>query len=406
MRNALRSALNNKNGVQMALKKRRPESKFMLRVQSSKYGIYIFYLAIFLAVLILCALLYLVIIPAISSSIKEEKGSIVLNEFITATAAKESEKEAFDDLSAVQRDARIDHSRINDPFICGNEIIYSTGSTIGTGYKYNRLMVYNIPGEAATEVENISLKFDNIINCVLSENYIAYIDSDKDGGGSIMGYDRAAKKSFLIKDYLYAAPRISIDGDIICFMQQTGDNTDKLYVYDLSTRESACLKVTKGEGSFPSPASIANGRVIYASHKSVDGAYKSTLHHYNLSAGSEKITTLDVYAASPKTNGKYTIFLAGEPGKQDELWLIQANGELIKIADGVLNCEIGDGFAAYTKDGAVYAYVFETKITYKLSSELTRGLLVAVNDSSVIWYDVTSGFGDMDIVKFAVLGFN
>ncbi|MBE5758972.1 MAG: hypothetical protein E7332_02960 [Clostridiales bacterium] len=389
----------------MALKKKRPESRLMIRLQSSKYGIYIFWLSILLIFLLLLMLTIGVIIPMIEKA-KEEEDPIVLNEFITADSAQPEGSSSFKDLSDLQYDAQIEFARINDPYIHGEEIVYSTGETKDGSFKYTRLMVFNTASGTSKEIENIECKYDNIINCLISPEFIVYIDSCADAGGRIMGYDRTKGEAFLIKEFLYAAPKLSLSGNILAFMQQTGDFADKLYVYDLATRESVCLKTFRSESTFPSPAAICDGRVIYAAHKYEEGKLTSSLIQFNLSGGTEKMTAVPHYAASPKTNGKHTIYLAGEPGAQNELWLVESNGDISMITDGVLNCDIGDGFAAYTKDGAVYAYVFDTKMTYKLSSELTRGLLVCVNHSQVCWYDVTSGFGDIDMVKYAAADFS
>ncbi len=385
------------------LEKRRAKYKKNNIIDNLKNSKGSLFIAVLLIIVVLLAAegVIFILIPAIKAkkaSIEDSK--IVAKEYITVNEGDDNINisTVAEDLSFLQTEAKIDYYSINEPYICGNEIVFSTGETINGSYFYNKIIVYDINTEETHEIEAFDMKYDNFINCLISKNFIVCIDACKSGGGRIIAYDREKEELFAIKDYLFASPVISMYDDIICFMQQTDSDSDKLYVYDLKTREGVCVKKFSSPNSFPTSATISDGRVIYAKHNS-EG--ESTLILHNIFAGSEKSTVLDKYATSPASNGRYTFYLAGEPGNQHELWMMLANGESSMLTDGVLNFKISDDFVAYTKDEAIYIYSFNTKMTYQLTSNLTRGILSSVNGNMVCWYDITSGYGDIDIIEYA-----
>ena len=105
-----------------------------------------------------------------------------------------------------------------------------------------------------------------------------------------------------------------------------------------------------------------------------------------------------VYA--PAKNGNYIAFLSSASGVADDIYLSENGAQPQLLVSDVTNMKMGDGFLAYTKDDAIYAYVFETGKNYRLNTTVSKGLLASVCGKSVCWYDVTS-YDDVDIVKYA-----
>ena len=389
----------------MALKKRRPESRFMIKVRSSKYGIYIFYLSVFLALLLFAGAVYFYIYPYIKSHIKKED-PIIYNEFVEAVdESDKSDEPEIEDLSAKQQDVRTIRSTCNDPYFNNSEMVFSSGIMSKGVFRYKELFVYYSETEETQQITNINIEHDNIINCLITDDYLVYIDSCEAGGGRILGYNRRTDEQFLVKEYLYSAPRISIDGNLIAFMQQTGDHTDKLYVFDLENREGLCLKTFKSESRFPSSAYIFDGRVVCSVTSTSGDEVKSSIYLFNLAAGSSKEIEVSGDVYYPCSNGRYTVYLSNMQPYGGELWIANSNGKSEKLKDNVVNCFIGNGFVAYTQDETIFAYVFETGKTYRISSSLTRGVLASVSGNEICWYDITSGFGDMDLVKHLTTSF-
>ena len=99
-------------------------------------------------------------------------------------------------------------------------------------------------------------------------------------------------------------------------------------------------------------------------------------------------------------SGKYIAFLSSASGAPDDVYLSEHGAQPQLLASDVTNLRMGDGFLAYTKEDAVYAYVFETGKSYRMNTTVSKALLASVCGRSVCWYDVTS-YSDVDIVKYA-----
>lgn len=76
-------------------------------------------------------------------------------------------------------------------------------------------------------------------------------------------------------------------------------------------------------------------------------------------------------------------------------------GEPVKIAEGVVEFGLGSHFVVYSKDEAIWAYMFDNGRTYRISAEQELAQFLGVSDDRVSWMDVTTRA--RDIVKFAAI---
>ena len=120
----------------------------------------------------------------------------------------------------------------------------------------------------------------------------------------------------------------------------------------------------------------------------------------SLSTGGEKIYDWGRYVYSPKKDGNYIAFLSSATGATDNIYLSEKGDTPTLLVEDVVNYDMGDGFLAYTKGGSVYVYVFDNGKTYRLNTQISKGLLADVNGKEVCWYDVTDT-KDVDVVKYA-----
>ena len=130
-----------------------------------------------------------------------------------------------------------------------------------------------------------------------------------------------------------------------------------------------------------------------------DDVLKSHITEIDLSTGTETSYDWERYAYAPQKNNGRIVFLSSASGVPDDLY-ISENGETPYLLESdVTNMQVGEGFVAYTKDDVIYAYVFQTGRRYKLSKDISKGLLQMVNGNIVLWYDVTS-YLDVDAIKY------
>ncbi len=314
----------------------------------------------------------------------------IVDSAVTAITADAS------DISYLQREAKIQYNSINDPYKYGDDIVFS--STAGSA-SYTRMVVYQTDLEESYTIP-AKVKYNNLTGMVMNEKYIVYLDASTGGGGRICSYNRNTEEFDIIKEYAYAMPKLCLYGEYLAFLQQAGENTDRLYIYHLETGESVTPKVFEGSAAQTGGIHLDGTTLTYAVTYYEDDILMSRVTTLDLTTGAEQNYDWSRLVYSPQKNGNYIAFLSSASGVADDIYLSENGGQPQLLVSDVTNMKIGDGFLAYTKGDVVYAYVFETGKSYRLNTTVSKGLLASVSGKSVCWYDVTS-YDDVDIVKYA-----
>ena len=300
------------------------------------------------------------------------------------------------DISYLQREAKIQYNAINEPYKYGNEIIFS--ATSGS-VSYTKMVIYQTD-TASSDTIPAKVRYNNLTGMVMNEHYIVYLDASAGGGGRICCYDRQKETFRVIKEYAYAMPKLNLSGDYLAFLQQAGESTDRLYVYNLQTGEAVTPKVFEGSAAATGGVYLDGTSLVYAVTYYEDEVLMSRVTVLDLLSGQEQYYDWSRLVYSPAKNGNYIAFLSSASGIADDIYLSENGAQPQLLVSDVTNMKMGDGFLAYTKEDAIYAYVFETGKNYRLNTTVSKGLLASVCGKSVCWYDVTS-YDDVDVVKYA-----
>lgn len=373
---------------------RNKKADVRLQGQKDHMGLKIALLVVALLLLLGAVYYFAFYLPAQRSKIPE---SVDPKPFVDPVSGVGTE--GAGDWSNLQKEAAIKYNAINDPFMFGDEIVFSSPSTAGGVVFYNRLVIYNTVESSSREID-VPVKYDNIAWLQMSQDYIAWVDSSSSGGGRVCAYDRQKGEFFVVKDYVYALPQLSLDGQYLAFLQQAGEQTDRLYLCDLATRESVTVKIFEGVPETSGAVHLQDGVLTYSVTYAEGDILKSRVTLLSIENGQEHSYEWGRYIYAPKTSGRYTAFLSSATGPADDIYLSQ-NGETpLLIAEEVVNYRMGDGYLCYTKEDNVYLYEFNTSKTYRLNTSISRGMLSSACKDKVCWYDVTSA-SDVDIVKYA-----
>lgn len=316
-----------------------------------------------------------------------------------ALQASKNHKEGFEEGEMYLVDYKIK----NDPYIAGDKIIFTTHAEDNNVYTLDAVAIYDTTSEQAEAelLPDVKKKYDNLMSPRMSGDYAVWIDSMVDGGGRIVGYDLAKKKQFVIKEYGYAMPYLSLEGELLTFMQWAGDNMQRLYVYNMRTREAVTVKVYETSiGN--SAADVSANDIVWAEYKEdkdgvVTGALKRIVLDGDKSYYENYNWGMNVF--EPKTNGKDIVFATDRNIVGGDLMLSTGGGEPLKLAENVLNYDIGDGYVAYTKDDKVFLIFTNQQNTHEVTSDITKNLLVSVNGRGFTFYDITDGSLD-EVVKY------
>lgn len=294
----------------------------------------------------------------------------------------------------------------NDPYIDGNQIIFTTHANSSDVYQLDAVAIYDVTNKEVDLLPDITMKYDHLMAPKLSDDYAVWIDSDSNGGGRIVGYDRARKKQFLIKEYVYAIPSLSLEGELLAFMQWAGDKVQRLYLFNMRTREAVTVKLYEETSTGNSAADLSASDLVWSEYRvdksgQIQGALKRVVFEGELSKFENYDMKMDVF--EPKTNGKDIVFATKRNILDGELMLSRMGGEPFKIADNVLNYDIGDGFVAYTKDDQVFVLYIDQQRTDQLTNDIAKNILMSVNENGITYYDITDGVLPDEVVKYTIM---
>lgn len=324
----------------------------------------------------------------------------------SVTPTPEPSPIAKEDMSEDAHLLNIEHKSINDPFVFGDEVVFTTGDKLESQPDLEKIAVYSLTNETTTELTGIELKYASLFEPKMNDKYLVYLDCKSQFGGNVMGYDRETGKAFVMREYLYGKPKVTLVGEYAIWMQQVGQARDKIYLYHLPTQESTAIEVFYNTPFSVSSPHMNEEALVYVQpegeDKILDGSSASTNAEIVVmplaEGGDKKLTRFmpGTYVYDPMLTGDYIVYLDGNAGYDSQLMFCKKQGDTYsapqKITDGVLNWDVGDGYVVYTKDDTIYIYYFEDGSTGRLSSETTRCMLGSATGKDVVWYDITDGF--------------
>ncbi len=301
---------------------------------------------------------------------------------------------------------------VNDPYVYGGKVIFSTGENTDN---INSIAIYDMASKETTTVSGITKKNKNLFEPAMNDDYIVYLDCKDENGGDICGYDIKKGESFVIRTYITGKPRVTMAGKYALWLQRTaGVSTDKLYLYDLETKESTAIEVFYGTKFLISSAYISDKYIVFVQPEgqerilntdSSSGAEKAQIAVIPVTENGDIQRTMftpGTYVYTPMINGNDIVYLTGSGDENSSLMYTRfENGTFsapVEITKDVLNYLVGDGYVAFTKDDKINIYYFKDGSSGVLSPENTRAFLTGANGKDVLWYDITdsdSSTGDI-----------
>ncbi len=361
-----------------------------------------------LAVAGLVALVIFVIVPLFGGGVGP-KPTPTPTEAATATPAPTPIAKA--DMSEGAEELAIPNKSVNDPYVFGREVVFSTGKAEEVSPELNTIAIYNLDTKQAEAVADIKMKYTSLFEPKINDKFIVYLDCKSADGGAVCAYDRENKTSFVMREYSYGKPKVSLAGEYALWLQQTGKGTDKLYLFHLPTQESVVIEelVDPDWVRFsPSAPYLSDDALVFVEPKDetkvVEGratasssvSEESEIRMIPLKQGGDQQSIQflpGTYAYDPMIDGNYLVYMNGPRDDESDLMLCTKTGDTysapVMIAENVLNYCVGAGYVAYTKDDFVYAYYFADGSSGRVSAESTRSLLSSATGKDIVWYDIT-----------------
>ncbi|MEZ4358421.1 MAG: hypothetical protein R2876_07395 [Eubacteriales bacterium] len=364
--------------------------RILNQLKNNKRKIIMALVAVLLAAVLLIVLLSL---PKNESEVEESPAPTISSEEI--------------DISDAGVELVLSYKSINNPYIYGQEIVFSCGEAnkMNPDLKYVSVVDLTKEDTPTTQLEGIECKFSNLFMPEISDNWIVYIDSNSSGGGRICLYDREAKETYSLRTYYYAMPKVCLSGDFAVYAVQTGINSDKIYLCYLPTQETVLIDQLSTDLYSLGGIYINGNELVWStlSRDDSDAVKQSVVKRLPLNGSATKASEFEpgslVY--SPKTYGNYVAFLDGNGIDGSRLMISDGTNVAKSIDTGVINFDVGNGFIVYTKQETLHVYFIDQGITATLTSKNSRGLLSSASGDYVCWYDITDGFFERDVVNYA-----
>jgi len=317
------------------------------------------------------------------------------------------------DMSDLDKELTVANQSVNDPFIYGQEAVFSTGQANETAPEINTIAIHNLDTQETAAVEGITKKYATLFEPKMNENYIVYLDCKDEHGGAVCGYDRATGESFVMREYLYGKPKVSLSGEYALWLQQTSKGTDRLYLYHLPTRETVEIEIFVNTPFAYSAPYMSDEQIVYVQpygesqlleNSSASTEAEIVVMPLTQNGDTKKILFRPgVGVLDPMISGDNIVFI-DTYADSNKLYLCTKEGDTYSeptvLAENIINYSVGDGFVAYTKDEAVYIYYFADQSSGRLTPDSSRVLLTSVCGKNVVWYDIADLAG-ANIVFYA-----
>lgn len=298
-----------------------------------------------------------------------------------------------------------DAKYICDPFRFENRIIYAGGQD-EHGPRYHTLYLYNMETRENTSIAGIEKANDDFFQPQMNEKWIVVLDQKTTGGGLIKVIDREKNQSFTAKEYYDGKPVLTLVGDRICWMERTGSGMDKIYLYELRTREAVTLDMFDKTIFGQSDVFMNRDEIVWAKYGTnaagSEQDVQAAIAHIRLDDPVKNIDMYqpEIYVHDPKTNGKIRIWSDQNHGPNPTLYKSIGGAAPMKVDEGINGYGIGDHFIAYSKGEIIYVTGWGSRdYTRQISLNGERCIFAGVSDNTVFWY--VTGISDRDILKFA-----
>jgi len=300
-------------------------------------------------------------------------------------------------------DGSSEYKWFTDPYAHGGELMISAGQmdAAGRNVVFSDMFLFHPESRSADKLplspENTHFMFPKF-----NDRWLVYLDSGMHGGGAIMAVDLTAEHMVpvKVKDIYSGQPEPMLWENYVAFTDRTGTSKDKLFVYDLNTMEAAVAAMFTGSVYGQSKPCLYADTLVWADSATSDGnSDTSILSYIALNSSTIKFVQPGTFIHDPEYNGRHIAWLTELHSSDSALYAMEGfNGEPFLIDRGVVEFGMGEGFAAYSRGEAIYAYIFDTGSIYRLTQDYESAMFLGVSGDYVMWMDVTSR--ERDIVKF------
>lgn len=298
-----------------------------------------------------------------------------------------------------------------DPYRYGEKIYFSAGREPDGSAHFKSLYEYDVETGEQHALSSVQITNDDIFQAQVNENWIVYLDHKRAGGGEIRVLNRNQDSISTVKTYYSGMPSITMEGDYLAWMERTGTNMDKVFLYDLRSGENMTAAMLERSVFGQSNVDICSGEVIWAdadpNAAREEADQKAVINSLSLlpSTEAKKVQSFapNTYVHDPKTNGTARVWTDQRSGPAPKLYLSVNEGLPEMLAENVTGYDLGSDFVAYCADEIMYVHLWGNRgFQRQISLQGEKCIFAGVSNDTVFYY-VTGGVSANDIIKFVLV---
>lgn len=298
-----------------------------------------------------------------------------------------------------------------DPFRYDDKIYFVAGRDPDGGAHFKALYEYDMVTGEQRALDDIEIQHDDVFQPKVNKDWIVYLDHKRAGGGEIKVLDRSRGGISAVKTYYSGMPSIVLQGDLLAWMERTGTNMDKVFLFDLRSRENMTAAMLERSVFGQSDVDLSESEVVWAdADPSASGEAReqtAVINYLSLqpSTESKKVQSYvpGTYVHDPKTYGAARVWTDQRSGPSPRLYLSLQGGPPELVAEKVTGYDLGSDFVAYCADEIMYVYFWGQKgFQRQVSLQGEKCIFAGVSNDTVFYY-VTGGVSANDIIKYVLV---
>lgn len=357
----------------------------------------------------------------------------------------------------------VEEKRVNRPVVFGSEMIFSAGNGSIEKPVLTTLYLFDVTTEKYTKIASTQIKDGEIFEYFLSDKWIIWLDTDHKGTNIIYKLNRATGTVSKVREVGNLRPKLSLYGDLLAWMEQISENSDRLYLLELNSEEDIVIEEfhetayalsapyiyentviwvgpdPSGDGSSaifradfvmnndyeqeqeqeqdasPSDSPSSTSQPASTSAPSQTAAPtpvpEAPLGPWQLLPSSSENDTLkvyyysaDMYVHEPMYNGEVMIWIDKNKAPDSSLYMLDLNtGAVSMLQTDVTAYSLSKDFVVINNNQQVWAYYYKANTLIRVSDADRASILPEAQGRVVVWEDKSSS-GSGDVFMYNILG--
>lgn len=146
------------------------------------------------------------------------------------------------DNSVNAKQISVEEKRINRPAVYGSELLFSAGNGSIEKPVLTTLYLFDVTTQKYTKIATTQIEDGEIFEYFLSDKWIIWLDTDHKGTNIIYKMNRQTNEISKVREVGNLRPKLSLYGDLLAWMEQVSEESDRLYLLELNSEEDIVIE--------------------------------------------------------------------------------------------------------------------------------------------------------------------